>query len=53
MKGLDWADLALLVGVLMIGYWVGADFGLAALFGYLGALLLATAVAVRWRRPRG
>ena len=48
----DWTDGALAVGVLLIGYWVGATFGLAALWGYLGALLVVVAGAVAYQRGR-
>lgn len=50
MQRFDWTDLALLVGVLLIGYWVGVSFGLAALLGYLGTLLVIVAGAVAYRK---
>jgi uncharacterized membrane protein YiaA len=49
----DWTDLALLVGVLLIGYWVAADYGLAALGAFVGALLVVVASAVAYQRGRG
>lgn len=53
MPQIDWTDLALLVGVLLIGFWVGADFGWPALLGFLGGLLVVMAGAVAYRKGRG
>lgn len=56
MRLFDWTDLALMAGVLLIGYWVAAEYGLAALGAFVGALLLVaalTAGAVAYRRGRG
>lgn len=49
----DWTDLALVAGVLLIGYWVAAEYGLAALGAFVGALLLVVAGAVMVRRGGG
>lgn len=51
--GVDWTDGALVVGVLLIGYWVAAEFGLAALGAFWGALLVVVAGAVLVRRGGG
>lgn len=51
--GVDWTDGALVVGVLLIGFWVAAEFGLPALGAFAGGLLLVVAGAVTVRRGGG
>ena len=49
----DWTDLALVLGVLLIGLWVATEYGLAALGAFVGALLVIVAGAVAVRRGGG
>lgn len=48
----DWADLSLLIGIVLLGWSVMILFGLGALLAYAGTVLVIVGGLLAWRQGR-